>query len=182
MNGLEGDRLFMVLFLAIVAVVVVAFGLLPAAVDLKNRTRPKTWVRPARKYLPRYIGLRSFVNRRKIKAPAILVRWRPPGWWWFSKITLGYASTSIAVDGKRIEGRLLKGLLGHKRNTDVIELEQGAEVRVQLHGGTAPLVEYFDRTFQLGDDEILFVIAIDRFLRLPRNPTTIVEHTIVRTH
>lgn len=80
--------------LVIVAVLVVGFGLLPAALDLMSRARPKTWVRPARRYLPRYVGLRSFVDRRKIQAPAILVRWRPPGWWWFSKVVLGFAYTS----------------------------------------------------------------------------------------
>ena len=92
---------------------------------------------------------------------------------------VGLAYSSVQVDGEWIKGRPLKALSSHKRNTDVIELEQEAEVRVQLHGGWGQLVEYFDRTFTLADDEILLIIAIDRYFRWPSNSRLIVEHSIL---
>jgi hypothetical protein len=61
----------------------------------------------------------------------------------------------------------------------VIGLKRGARVRVELKG-VRPKAVYFDGIFNLDDNEIMLLIAIDRFLRLPGNPTTIVEHSRLR--
>lgn len=143
-------------------------------------------MRPCRKFLPRYIGLRSFVGRRSIRPPAVIVRWRPPGWTHLSNSVLGYTSALVEVDGEAINSswplkRLssARHLGGLKRNSDVIVLERGGAVRVRLES-IATTAVLFDRTFPLDDDGILLIIAIDRFLRLPGNPSTIVEHSTLR--
>ena len=118
------------------------------------------------------------VRRFKVPPPAVVVRYRPQGSWVGAQMVLGSAFVQVEVGGRKME-RPTRSIGGAKRLTTVVRLTDIGDVRVVIESSRLGVI-YVDRIFEVAEDELLLLVAIDRFWRMPGSPIAILEYANIK--